>query len=407
MKYRCAQRICSYTRALAVTTSWSLRAFSDVGATGSQPNALVSAAPEVATPVIQPGPPETSGAPLAVMVLPQRYNEGEISVPAGEELMLVVDVQDPNKRPVKVDMVGLPNTARFEPQTRTFIWSPRDDEQGKHHIRLNVTAEGTEVSRMLVLNVVGNRPPIIGNLSFEAVAGGAYEWSVDARDPEGKAVVVTVNGLPEGATVKDGVISFHPTSKQLGEHPIELSASDGGSMTTRSGTITVTAQPAVHAGAEEWESFWLPGAGYSVFAPRDAAVGELFHGLSLEIVMAAWIHHNDNRGPSHGRVYINAELLNSDIEDTPLLFTYAAGLSLSFERNPERNWLIPYYCLELGGMIHRELGGLFQATPHLGLHLFSNQNLFLGARVGYRLVPSRIDSMAGVHAAITADFSIW
>ncbi len=144
-----------------------------------------------------------------------------------------------------------------------------------------------------------------------------------------------------------------------------------------------------------------------MYTPRNAAVGDVLHGLTLEIVIAAWINRNDNRGPSHGRVYINAELLDSDVKASPLLFTYSAGMSLSFERNPVRSWLIPFYGLELGGMVHRDMGGLFQTTPHLGVHLFSNPNVFLGVRAGYRLVPTRIDSLAGFHAALTADVTIW
>src|SRR5690606_5926495 len=118
-----------------------------------------------------------------------------------------------------------------------------------------------------------------------------------------------------------------------------------------------------------------------------------------------WIHRNDNEGPSHGRLYVNAEVLDAVDADLPLMFTYAAGLSLSFERNPQRTWLVPFYGVEAGGMIHRELGAHFQATPYLGLHLYASPHVFIGVRTGYRLVPRRIDELAGIHTGLNLSFS--
>jgi hypothetical protein len=127
----------------------------------------------------------------------------------------------------------------------------------------------------------------------------------------------------------------------------------------------------------------------------------------LEFLLAAWIHRNNNRGPSHGRVYVNAEVLQSTRERVSLLFSYAIGFSLSLERNPRRVWLIPNYGLDLGGIIHDGIGGHVQATPYLGLHLYSNPNVFVSARLGYRLVPSELERYGGMHASFGGDFSVW
>jgi hypothetical protein len=124
-------------------------------------------------------------------------------------------------------------------------------------------------------------------------------------------------------------------------------------------------------------------------------------------LLAAWIHRNDNRGPSHGRVYLNAEVLRSTHDDVSLLFSYAAGFSLSLERNPQRTWLVPNYGLDLGGIIHDRIGDHLQATPYVGLHIYSNPNIFVGARFGYRLVPSDLERYGGWHGSLGADFSIW
>lgn len=346
--------------------------------------------------------------PRFVKLLPERYNKDEIIVAVDQELKLAIVVEHPDGIPVALEALGLPPGASFDPELHSISWRPTDAERGTYQVRLRATVGGAEASRSLILEVRGNQPPSISTVWLDAVVGERGQWSVGATDPEGGPVVVTVSGLPRGATADaDGNIAFQPEPDQVGEHAFEVSVSDGKRTAARTAHIRVSAPPEPTTELDEWTSYWLPGVGYSVYTPRAAAVGDVFHGLALEIVIAAWIHRNDNHGPSHGRVYINAELLDSDVKARPLLFTYAAGLSLSFERNPTRSWLVPYYGLDLGGMVHQELGGLFQTTPHLGVHLFSNPNVFVGARAGYRLVPSRIDSLAGFHASLTADVTIW
>lgn len=350
----------------------------------------------------------TVAAPRFVKLLPERFDKDEIDIAVDQELTLAVVVEQAQGAPILMEALGLPAGATFDPELRSIKWRPSQGDRGIHQVRLRAASGGAETSRVLVFNVHPNYPPSIGNVWFDVTAGEQAEWPVDAVDPEGSPVVIKAHGLPKGATLDaDGTLRFSPTLGHVGEHTFELSASDGTRTTTRTAHIRVHGPSEVDTELAEWTSFWLPGAGYSLYTPRDSAEGELFHGLTLEIVIAAWIHRNDNHGPSHGRVYINAELLNSDVKAAPLLFTYAAGLSLSFEHNPGRSWLVPYYGIDFGGMVHKNFGGLFQTTPHLGVHLFSNSNLFLGAHVGYRFVPSRIDTLAGLHASVTADVTVW
>ncbi|MFZ5469731.1 MAG: hypothetical protein ACOZIN_09865 [Myxococcota bacterium] len=76
---------------------------------------------------------------------------------------------------------------------------------------------------------------------------------------------------------------------------IRLTASDDELSTTEDWRIEVV---------EEWESRLLPGLGYSTMFPVDSETFGVLHGPSLELALVAWIHRNENRGPSHGRLCV-------------------------------------------------------------------------------------------------------
>lgn len=366
-----------------------------------------SVSPESNAPAATNTVPGTA-SPRFVKLLPSRYDKDEIAVAVDQELRLAVVVEHPDGKALQMQALGLPVRATFDPQLRAVTWRPTEAEIGSYQVRFVASDGQREASRTLLISVTENHAPTLGSLWFEVPAGQPGTWFVDAQDPEFSPITFSIEGLPKGASLEEhtGRISFTPEPNQVGEYPIVVHASDGQKATSRRGTIAVRAAERASTSADEWTSFFLPGVGYSMYSPRDNA-RTIFHGLNLELVIAAWIHRNDNRGPSHGRVYINAELLNATGIKVPLMFAYSAGVTLSFERNPQRTWLIPYYGVELGGIVHNDLGAYFQTTPYAGAHLFSNPNVFLGARVGYRLVPSQIDDLAGMHYGVIADFSIW
>jgi hypothetical protein len=228
-----------------------------------------------------------------------------------------------------------------------------------------------------------------------------------ASDADGDPLGYSAQGLPPGATLDaGGTLRWRPLESQLGDHRLRVTASDGSTSTTQDVVLHVEV-PSEHARERDnWESYFLPGVGYAFYAPRQESTFGLFHGVALEVLIGAWIHRNENRGPSHGRVYASAEILDST-EDLPVLFSYALGFSLSLERNPQRTWLIPAYGLDVGGIIQDEVGSRFQSTPYVALHFYSHRNVFLTARAGYRLVPTELERLGGWHLGLTGDFSIW
>jgi hypothetical protein len=245
------------------------------------------------------------------------------------------------------------------------------------------------------------------------------QFSLVVEDEDGDTLKVAPLGLPEGASFDEATRTLRWTPTNVGEWVVRLVASDG--QREASHTVVILVRPApppeplekiapepIAPAPEpdvEWESFLLPGVGYASYAPRQRDL-KLFHGIALELVPVSWIHKNNNRGPSHGRLYVTAELLRAAGSE-PLLFAYSFGTTLSFERNPAREWGIPYYGVDVGGFTSKHLGSHFQTTPHLGIHAYTSPNLFVNLRAGYRLVPGEMDRLAGLHVAATVDLSVW
>jgi hypothetical protein len=151
----------------------------------------------------------------------------------------------------------------------------------------------------------------------------------------------------------------------------------------------------------------VPALGYSWYRPRHADVWGTFHGPRLALALGTFIHHTQSPGPSHGSVYLRVDVQGSSEPGVPVLFGYAGGFSLSFEKNPGRSFLVPFYALEVGGLEHDEFGRSFEVSPALGLHLFARQGIFLTLSGGYRLVPTRMEKLAGWQIAPIFALGSW
>ncbi len=355
--------------------------------------------------------PGANQPPRFDTVIPQEFNRPQIDVKHGARLEITFAISDPEGQPLSVRALGLPEGAEFSQETWTLRWTPRPDQVGLHALRVAASDGVAETSRALAIRVVENRAPVIIAAAHSRVpVGQPWRMQLAITDPDGDPLNVELVGLPKDAThlERENVVTWTPGEDQVGRvYRVTVKASDGQFTTTHQLTLEPVELSSDSASSRHrWQSFLLPGGGYSVYTPRDGSIGT-FHGVTLEMLIAAWIHRTNNRGPSHGRLYVNAELTNSTRGESPIMFTYNFGTSLSFERNPTRLWLIPFYGVDLGGIIHDDLGTHFQTTPHAGVHVFSSPNLFVNVRGGYRLVPGELERLGGFHGAATLDFSVW
>ena len=103
------------------------------------------------------------------------------------------------------------------------------------------------ISALLIL-LVGcfptiNKVPIITSTpSTLAEVDGLYTYDVNATDPDGDTLTYSLAVKPDGMTIVSatGVISWTPTTAQIGDNPVTVKVSDGALDITQNFTIVVS-----------------------------------------------------------------------------------------------------------------------------------------------------------------------
>ncbi len=157
---------------------------------------------------------------------------------------------------------------------------------------------------------------------------------------------------------------------------------------------------------EEWKTSLLPGINGVYYAPADKSLG-YFTGVGVEYLFYGGIHKNNNTGPSHSKVYMRLDMMNSSIDTVGLAFLFNLGVHLSVERNPIRKFFVPYFGFECGSVYQRLSGTTFQVTPLIGVWLFSEQNTFISAQFGYLYAAGALETLRGYRAGVGINFSLW
>jgi hypothetical protein len=308
----------------------------------------------------------------------------------GKEIRFVLNASDPDGDELQYKVEDLPEGARFSADIREFVWTPSKRDLGLHDLKLTVTDGRASEVRSLRFEVIENRAPVIGmNKVYQLTSGESFDLRLDARDEDEDPITFAMNNLPEGSTFQPqspAQFVWEPSDSQTGTHVVTVSASDGMASATKDLTLKVK---------DEWESKLLPGVYYSMYRPSDRTTYGTFQGVSLELVPLAWIRRNDNRGPSHGRLTLKADVLDSTKTGVPALLFYSVGLDLSIERNPSRRWLIPIFGVDLGGIVQKQIGHHFQAMPHLGVYAWASRNIFVSILAGYAITVSQLEALRG------------
>ncbi len=278
-----------------------------------------------------------------------------------------------------------------------------------------------------------NRPPrwqLTWSASREGVAavvGRELLVELRGQDEDGDELTFAASAAPKGAVLEPprfpypALFRWTPTADDLGAHEVALTVSDGTRTVPALLRVKVVAAAPMApwippkaapapTSARDWTTYMMPGLLVSTLVPADTRTWGVFGGGGVEFLIAAWIHSNENRGPSHGRVVLNLEVLRPTRQSGAALQT-SLGVDLSIERNPGRSFLVPFYGLDLGVLVHRSLesSAVAHATPLVGVHLFSSRNVFLTASAGYMLPLSGryFDELRAVRAALSADLSLW
>jgi hypothetical protein len=232
----------------------------------------------------------------------------------------------------------------------------------------------------------------------------AIHFTVRATDADNDPLTYNLTGLPTGAKAEAAEgsvqVSWSPTAKDLGVYDVTATVTDG--KTTVSRTIQIVVE-------EEHESYFMPGVGYALWVPGDTSTYGVLQGFSIEFLGVRWVHQNEKRGPSHGRIYIDFDVLFSTEGAIDPAFIPLLGFDLSLERDPGRRFFIPYFGLEGGALFQKETGTLGLMTPFAGVHVYSAKNVEVGVKAGYMLpfTSEQFGQVAGLRARAAVDLSFW
>ena len=209
-----------------------------------------------------------------------------------------------------------------------------------------------------------------------------------------------ISGLPEGAKFDydSRDIIWLSQEKPLGKYPIRIEVRYKGKADELYIEIIIN---------DDTETGFLPAIGASVYSPKtDSEVGT-FTGISVQYALFSWIHRNDNSGPCLGQWYLSFDLLESCSDDIEGCFIYGTGVDLSFERNPKRKWLLPYFGAFFGWMNQSDIGYNITFAPRVGIWLYADEYLFVNAGASYLLPTKTFEEYQGLKATLSVNFSLW
>ncbi|MFS0724173.1 putative Ig domain-containing protein [Paenibacillus sp. 1P07SE] len=152
---------------------------------------------------------------------------GDKSVIAEQQLTFTVTEMN-GIEDVQYEASDLPEGASFNAETRTFQWTPAQEQGGVYPLTFSVSSGSLSTSRTAKITVVG-LPVLTVEPVLELTAKEPFTYQVEATDPSGAKLGYRADNLPAGATLDGatGMLSWTPGQADYGTHPILLTVSNG------------------------------------------------------------------------------------------------------------------------------------------------------------------------------------
>lgn len=169
---------------------------------------------------------------------------GNKSTQEGEALVISLSAEDQDGDDVTYSVAG--NPAGGVLADSVFTWMPTSEQGGEYELQFTVTDDaGGEASETITITVEDiNRPPTLEVPTEHTILAGE-DWSFDllCTDPDGDALVLTLIEAQPGCSLADTVLTWRPTTDQIGNHVLTLRLTDGkGGETTETISVTVRGQ---------------------------------------------------------------------------------------------------------------------------------------------------------------------
>ena len=192
-----------------------------------------------------------------------KHDYPPLTTQVGERFTFTVSGTDPDNNPLIYSAYNLPPGATFDPQTRTFSWTPGYDQAGIYpNVHFEVSdGEFTDSEDITITVISVDRPPVLDFIGDKlANEEELIQFTINATDPDDDPLTYTASNLPSGATFdpltytasnlpsgatfdpQTRTFSWTPNFGQRGSYPgIYFEVSDGELTDFEDITITVTA----------------------------------------------------------------------------------------------------------------------------------------------------------------------
>ncbi len=173
---------------------------------------------------------------------------GARSVSEGSMLSFTVDGNDPDGDSLTFGVTGLPAGAIFEPETKTFSYTPDYDTSSQAQdsffdVFFSVSDGLLTDSENVIITVSNvNRAPVLSSIGAKSADEGTQiNFTINGSDPDGDPLTFSVSGLPSGAGFDPSswTFSWIPGYTQAGDYNVAFSLSDGISSDSEEVLITV------------------------------------------------------------------------------------------------------------------------------------------------------------------------
>lgn len=153
-----------------------------------------------------------------------------------------------------------------------------------------------------------------------------------------------------------------------------------------------------------WSALLLPTVYGGMYAPHE---GKSFFGGGVEAVLLAWSDNSQAFGPSQGRIRADIGLFSSSAMDSGTLVMYRTGAQVSFERNASRDFAIPYFAFDFGGLYSDATGRRWFLDGGIGMYLLHRRGVIIDVEATGLLPFHDADQIAGVTSRLALSFALW
>jgi len=151
----------------------------------------------------------------------------------GKQLRYETIATDPDFDVLTYDLPVKPNGMAIDVSSGVLVWQPTIEQAGQTYdvvLRVRDGQGGIALQPFQIIVSNSNTAPnITSTHPGPAVAGLPYQYRVRAQDAEGDDLIFQLSNHPAGATIDPttGVLSFSPTSNQVGDQSFSVTVSDG------------------------------------------------------------------------------------------------------------------------------------------------------------------------------------